>query len=105
MIFHVALAQIVDQKCQMQSALLLKAPIQVTEQSPVVKESRRLVDGPQAMLVDGEPVVFVELKQAAGVGELRHDFLKHADLVQLAEQLAEPLRLREQRKKAGRALL
>ena len=55
-----------------------------------VDELRGLLDGADRMFVDGEFVVLIELQQAAGVGKFGNDLFQHAELLQPAEQLAEP---------------
>ncbi len=96
-VFDEPLAQVVNQQGQVQRALLLDAPVDAAQHSRVGAEVGRPLDRQDAMLVDGVLVIFVELQQAAGVGEVGNDFFQHAQLVQTAQQFAEPAGLGDER--------
>ena len=91
-----ALAQVVDQQRQVQGPLLLDALVDAAQQAGVGDELGGPLDRPNAMFVDRVFVIFVELQQAAGVGERGNDLFQHAQLVQPAQQLAQAARLRNQ---------
>ena len=63
----------------------------------MVLHRRGRFDRTQTMFVDREFVIFVELQQAAGMSERRNQSLQHAQFVQIAQQFAQPRRLRQER--------
>ena len=81
----------------MQRSFFLQSTINVAERSPLPGELRRAFDRPNAMLVNGVFVVFVELQQAASMREFGDHSLQHARFVQLMQQFAQHRRLRKDR--------
>ena len=99
MVFDVALAQVVNQQGQVQGPLLLDAQVDLTQGARIADEVGAAFHRPNAVLVDGVLVVFVELQQASGVREAGKDSFQHSQRVQPAEQLPEPPGARNERQK------
>ncbi len=96
-VFRVALAEVVDQQGQVEDRPPPHPAIDPAQRPLVGQEPRRPLHRPQAMLIDGELVVLVELEQSPGVGQGGNKPLQEPDLVQAAQQLAQPLRVFQER--------
>ena len=90
-VFHITLAQVVDQKGQMQNLFLLNGCIHAAYGPFVPGELRRPMHGPQAVFIHGVLVVIVELHKVPRVrivGSLGHDLLAEpvdAEVIPLVE--------------------
>ena len=88
-VFFVPLPQVVQQERKVQLPLLLNLPRHGAQAILAIEEPRRLLHGADAVLVDRELVVLVELQQAPRVGELGDHLLKRPQVVQPPQQPAE----------------
>ena len=78
---------------------MLDAFVDAAQNARIGHELGGALNREDAMLVDRELVILVELQQAPRVGKRGDDFFQHAQLVQPPEQLAQPARLRNERQK------
>ena len=98
-VFDMALAQVMQQQCQMQEPLVLDLAVRAANRTVVVEEVRGPLHGEQGVLVDGVLMVLVELQQTADMRPLRDYAFQQFEIVQQTQHFCQPGRLRQQRAK------